>query len=260
GAGVDVDLGDSPWFVRGTVDWYDRDAWFAGISLGWQFGERDRSAPLAALPVDSDGDGVYDDVDQCPDTPAGTAVDAMGCALPADSDGDGVNDDADACPNTPAGTAVDARGCAKDSDGDGVLDGADACPDTAQGAVVDSTGCEAVMERVVEIRLPSVNFETNSDRLLSGAESELDAAAKTLRSNPSLTVVVAGYTDDRGNADYNRGLSERRARSVRNALEERGVPRERMSVAGYGEDDPIASNDTAEGRAANRRVVLRLTR
>ncbi|MEL6948715.1 MAG: OmpA family protein [Pseudomonadota bacterium] len=260
GAGVDVDLGDSPWFVRGTVDWYDRDAWFAGISVGWQFGERDRSSPLAALPVDSDGDGVYDDTDQCPGTPAGTAVDATGCALPVDRDGDGVNDEADACPNTPAGTVVDEKGCAQDSDGDGVLDGVDACPDTAEGAVVDSRGCEVIRESIVEIRLPSVNFETNSDRLLSGAESELDAAAKTLRSNPSVIVEVAGYTDDRGNADYNRGLSERRARSVRNALEERGVPREQMTVAGYGEDDPIASNDTAEGRAANRRVVLRLTR
>ena len=208
----------------------------------------------------SDGDGVYDDTDQCPGTPAGTAVDANGCALPVDSDGDGVNDEADACPSTPAGTVVDAKGCAKDSDGDGVLDGVDACPATAEGAVVDSKGCEVIRERVVEIRLPGVNVETNSDRLLSGAESELDAAAKTLRSNPSVTVEVAGYTDDRGNADYNRGLSERRARSVRNALEERGVPREQMTVAGYGEDDPIASNDTAEGRAANRRVVLRLTR
>ena len=69
-----------------------------------------------------------------------------------------------------------------------------------EGAVVDSKGCEVIVERVVEIRLPSVNFETNSDRLLSGAESELDAAAKTLKSNPSVTVEVAGYTDDRGNA------------------------------------------------------------
>jgi len=90
-------------------------------------------------PPDSDRDGVYDADDKCPDTPMGTAVGADGC--PKDSDGDGVLDAADKCPGTPAGTPVDANGCAKDSDGDGVPDIADQCPSTPAGAPVDAKGC-----------------------------------------------------------------------------------------------------------------------
>ncbi len=90
-------------------------------------------------PIDSDGDGVYDGIDQCPDTPKGATVDAKGC--PKDSDGDGVYDGIDQCPDTPKGAKVDAKGCPIDSDGDGVPDGIDQCPNTPQGAKVDASGC-----------------------------------------------------------------------------------------------------------------------
>jgi outer membrane protein OmpA-like peptidoglycan-associated protein len=90
-------------------------------------------------PLDTDGDGIFDGLDQCPGTPKGCKVDGKGC--PIDSDGDGVCDGVDQCPDTPKGATVDATGCAKDSDGDGVLDGLDKCPDTPRGATVDSTGC-----------------------------------------------------------------------------------------------------------------------
>jgi len=88
---------------------------------------------------DSDGDGVRDERDACPDTPAGAAVDERGCAL--DGDGDGVPDHADRCPDTPSGARVDERGCALDGDGDGVPDGIDQCPDTPSGARVNERGC-----------------------------------------------------------------------------------------------------------------------
>jgi len=90
-------------------------------------------------PLDSDGDGVPDYLDQCPNTPAGVTVDAKGC--PLDSDGDGVPDYLDKCPNTPAGVQVDATGCPLDSDGDGVPDYLDKCPNTPTGVKVDATGC-----------------------------------------------------------------------------------------------------------------------
>ena len=90
-------------------------------------------------PIDSDHDGVPDGIDRCPNTPAGVHVDAMGC--PVDSDHDGVPDYLDRCANTPAGVAVDANGCPVDSDGDGVPDYLDRCPNTPKGAPVDAAGC-----------------------------------------------------------------------------------------------------------------------
>jgi len=92
-------------------------------------------------PFDSDKDGVADGFDQCPDTPMGARVDAKGC--PMDSDNDGVYDGIDQCPNTPAGAHVDARGCPSDADGDGVPDGIDKCPNTPHGVEVDSVGCQS---------------------------------------------------------------------------------------------------------------------
>src|SRR5215472_4839047 len=90
-------------------------------------------------PIDSDKDGVPDGIDKCPNTPVGATVDAVGC--PIDSDKDGVPDGIDKCPNTPVGATVDSVGCPSDSDGDGVVDGVDKCPNTPHGAVVDSVGC-----------------------------------------------------------------------------------------------------------------------
>ncbi len=90
-------------------------------------------------PLDTDGDGVYDGIDQCEGTPKGATVDVKGC--PSDADGDGVFDGIDQCADTPKGATVDAKGCPSDSDGDGVLDGLDQCPNTPKGAVVDDKGC-----------------------------------------------------------------------------------------------------------------------
>ena len=90
-------------------------------------------------PKDSDGDGVFDGIDRCPDTPKGCVVDEWGC--PIDSDGDGVCDGIDRCPDTPKGCVVDEWGCPLDSDGDGVCDGIDRCPDTPAGCEVDEWGC-----------------------------------------------------------------------------------------------------------------------
>ena len=234
--------------------------------------------------VDSDGDGVEDGMDRCPNTPAGTRVDGYGCET--DSDGDGVKDSKDKCPNTPRGVAVNADGCPmdSDSDGDGVVDGMDKCPNTPAGAKVDKDGCEldgdndGVVDRLDEcpnsapgvqvdikgceikgqIRLPGVNFESNSDRLLPSASSVLNDAAATLKKNPTIKVEVAGHTDSDGAADYNESLSARRATTVRDYLASNGVAMDRMTTRGYGESEPIADNGTREGKAQNRRVVLRV--
>jgi outer membrane protein OmpA-like peptidoglycan-associated protein len=94
---------------------------------------------LGRRTAESDGDGVPDDLDGCPDTPRGARVDGKGC--PIDSDQDAVPDGIDQCPATPKGASVDERGCPRDTDQDGVEDGLDRCPDSPEGCMVDDRGC-----------------------------------------------------------------------------------------------------------------------
>ena len=202
--------------------------------------------------LDSDGDGVKDSMDKCPGTPTGVSVNADGC--PMDSDGDGVSDDKDKCPNTIAGAKVDENGCEPDSDGDGVVDRLDECPGTAKGTPVDKRGCKIEGDYV----LKGVNFESNSDVLRPGATTVLDDVVAVLLKYPEIRVEIQGHTDSAGAADYNEGLSARRATTVRDYLASNGVAEDRMVVRGYGESQPIADNGTSEGKAENRRVVLRV--
>lgn len=197
---------------------------------------------------DSDGDGVPDDRDQCPNTPAGVAVDANGC--PLDSDGDGVPDYMDECPGTPAGVEVDAAGCPLDSDGDGVPDYMDQCPNTPAGAEVNALGCEA------DVVLQDVNFEFDSAQLTANAQQILNDVADKLQANENVNVRLEGHTDSVGDDAYNKDLSQRRADSVKEYLTSRGISESRMQATGYGEEQPVAGNNTQQGRAENRRVEL----
>ena len=169
-----------------------------------------------------------------------------------DSDGDGVLDRNDRCPDTPAGAEVDRHGCEKDSDDDGVPDSRDDCPETRKGAVVDRNGCE----RQVVIDLEGVHFAFDKATLRPASKSTLDAAVKILKDHPQLRVEVAGHTDSIGTASYNMNLSKRRARVVYDYLVEHGIDAGRLTTNGYGESQPIASNDSEQGRAQNRRTEL----
>jgi OOP family OmpA-OmpF porin len=204
--------------------------------------------PQAVL--DADGDGVPDSADKCPNTPVGVKVDATGC--PLDSDGDGVPDLRDQCPNTPVGVKVDATGCPLDSDGDGVPDDKDQCPGTPRGVKVNQLGCPE-REPIV---LKGVNFAYDSAELTQPSHAILDGVAKILTKHPDLKVTIAGHTDSMGTADYNKKLSQRRAGSVMNYLISRGLKSVNLTAVGFGEEQPIASNDEVEGRAKNRRVEL----
>jgi OOP family OmpA-OmpF porin len=227
--------------------------WFINVGVAVPFGKKSESVRAAVVIVDSDGDGVPDAVDQCPGTPVGAQVDENGCEL--DSDGDGVIDRLDQCPGTPPNAPVDEVGCELDSDGDGVVDSQDECPDTPPNTEVDAFGCPFPQI----IKLPEVNFRTDSVMLLDGADATLAAAAATLIQNPGLVVEVAGHSDSQGDANYNRGLSQRRADAVREYLVTAGVDEHRITAKGYGEDEPLADNSTADGRRENRRVELRVT-
>ena len=172
-----------------------------------------------------------------------------------DSDNDGVNDIDDACPNTPRGVSVDASGCPLDSDKDGVADYLDNCPDTRLGAKVDDKGCYIVLTETQEVNL-EVKFANNSDVVPQAFYGEIKEVADFMTQYPLTQVVIEGHTDDRGAASYNEDLSDRRAKAVAQVLvDEFNVDRSRVSSQGFGEARPIATNDTAEGRAANRRVV-----
>ncbi|MGI9308351.1 MAG: OmpA family protein [Gammaproteobacteria bacterium] len=263
GGGVLYNFTDR-WSVRSDViyRWEDADPsslgdWLINVGVQVGIGGKARAAEpvVVAAEADSDGDGVPDSVDDCPNTAAGAAVDRYGCAL--DTDADGVPDWKDQCPDTEWGVEVDEYGCdlIKDSDGDGVTDDIDQCPNTAPGVPVDTVGCE--IKEV--IRLPEVMFETNSDVLLPGAKRSLNDAAGSLNQNPDLLVEVAGHTDNTGNADYNMSLSLRRAESVRDYLIQQGVTPSRLQARGYGITSPIASNSTVAGRSENRRVDLNIT-
>lgn len=105
--------------------------------------------------------------------------------------------------------------------------------------------------------LRGVNFDFDSARLRSDAKPVLDEAVRTLKANDTVDVSVDGYTDGVGGDAYNLELSERRARAVADYLVEGGVSRQRLTVKGFGKADPVAANDTADGRAQNRRVELR---
>ncbi len=221
---------------------------------------------------DADNDGVTDDLDRCPDTPAGAIVDENGCER--DSDGDGVVDRLDQCPDTPAGTQVGENGCPLDSDGDGVLDAEDECPNTPAGAKVLANGCalvgdcrkpragEQVDENGCAVEqkfiLRGVKFEFDSDRLTPQAMEILNEVAATLQAYPDVQVELEGHTDSIGTDAYNLGLSKRRANAVKTYLVGRGIEASRMTPVGYGESRPIATNDTEEGREENRRVELKV--
>jgi OOP family OmpA-OmpF porin len=139
-----------------------------------------------------------------------------------------------------------------DLDGDGVINEHDKCPNTRPGAVVDLDGCE--VEAVIE--LEGVHFDFDKATLKPEAIAVLNQAAALLQKHERVVVEVAGHTDSKGSEEYNQGLSERRANAVKDYLNSKGVRASRLTARGYGESRPVASNDTDEGRAENRRVEL----
>lgn len=150
---------------------------------------------------------------------------------------------------------------AKDSDHDGVVDAKDECPDAAGDGASD--GCPDTPQIVLESGRIAIKgklvFELNSAELLPRNARLLDALAKLMKESTQLKrVEVQGHTDNTGEADFNQQLSVQRAESVRHALVQRGIEAGRLTVKGLGASQPVAPNDTPEGRARNRRVELRV--
>ncbi|QKF81176.1 OmpA family protein [Halarcobacter ebronensis] len=134
-----------------------------------------------------------------------------------------------------------------DSDGDGVADINDKCPDTPKGDIVDENGCS------LKVNL-NILFDFDSARIKNSYDSRIKKFADFMKAFPSVKGKIEAHTDSVGTEEYNQKLSERRAASVAKALEAYGVEKSRLKSIGYGETKPVDTNDTAEGRAQNRRV------
>ncbi|WP_313956862.1 OmpA family protein [Aliarcobacter cryaerophilus] len=148
---------------------------------------------------------------------------------------------------------IAAKAAPKDSDGDGVIDELDQCPDTMKGAKVDSVGCMTLINL-------NVNFDTAKSEIKDIYGTRIHDFAKVMNTDKKLKADIEGHTDSVGSDKYNQKLSERRAASVVKALTELGVEKSRLKAVGYGESKPIASNETVEGRAENRRVHAVMTK
>jgi len=202
--------------------------------------------------TDNDSDGILDADDSCPDSAEDMdgVEDEDGCP-DGDNDGDGIVDAEDACPNVPGEAAT--KGC-PDRDGDGIVDKKDKCPDDP--GIPEKEGCPKVMVAADKIViLDKVFFETGSDVIKTRSHDLLDEVAKVIVANPQLRKIeIQGHTDNVGSDDYNLGLSNRRAASVKAYLVDKGVKTGKLTAKGYGEGEPISKNDTEEGRSENRRV------
>ena len=157
-------------------------------------------------------------------------------------------------PVEPAVQVVKVPTGLEDSDGDGVVDAVDKCPNTPPNTRVDGDGCP--IPKVV--RLEGVTFEFNKTRLRPDSQTILNWVVGIMKKYPDMQVELAGYTDSVGSAGYNLKLSQKRADAVKGYLLEQGIDGSRIQTKGYGKDNPVASNDTDEGRERNRRVELHI--
>lgn len=209
-------------------------------------------------PIDSDNDGVPDYLDKCPDTSTNLKVDSTGC--PEDSDQDGIPDYIDQCKNTPIGVKVDESGCPIDTDKDGVPDYLDKCPDTPANVKVDENGCSkqaSDQETIYQFNLRGDNtFNNGSSNLDESANLVLNEIAFYIQNHPKSKWRIEGHMDSQGSSYTIKKLSYERAKSVFDYLVSQGVPQNQLEVYGLGDSFPIGNNNSAEGRSANRRIMI----
>lgn len=231
GGGIDVRLNDrwnialnSTYYftLSDNMDGYDRigqkgnlrDRYiFNYVGLGYNFKPR----------VDTDGDGIMDDKDKCPEEPGSQAT--GGCP---DADNDGVIDSKDKCPNDPG------------TDGFG-------CPEI-----------KPATKKIMEAAMNGLQFETGSAKIKEESYAKLDKVYEILKANPKLKLDINGHTDNTGDASLNLQLSKDRAAAAKAYLIKKGIDPARVQANGYGDTQPVADNNTEEGRAKNRRVEFKV--
>ena len=222
---------DDRWNIAGTGDNTEHH-FMVAAGLYFQFGGM---APPPPPPPDGDRDGIPDARDKCPDTPYGTPVDAVGCP-PYEP--------------VPPPPPPPREPVARDTDDDGVLDADDKCPNTPKGVIVDDDGCPVKFTLYIE-------FDFDKAEVRPEYHDDLRAAAEFIRQYPEAKFLLAGHTDSIGSEQYNKALSRERAAAVKKYLvEEFGIAAHLLYPRGYGENQPIATNETEAGRQHNRRVEI----
>ncbi len=251
--------------------------------------------PAPPAPVDTDGDGIYDHADKCPEKPEtkNDFEDEDGCpdeVVVADTDGDGILDDKDKCRDTPEDkdNFQDEDGCPEaDNDGDGVVDAVDKCP--LKSGPADNSGCphsdrdnDTVVDKFdvcpdkvgkpewqgcpkdPKVKITSsgiqivekIYFRTGKDRIRSRSFGILRNVARVLLSHPEIIhVIVEGHTDSRGSARSNKRLSQRRADAVVMFLITEGVSPARLEAQGWGEERPKLEDARSRSEHAQNRRV-----
>lgn len=205
---------------------------------------------------DADGDRFADDHDTCPRTPG---IAPNGCPV-RDSDGDMFLDHLDACANDPG---VEPDGCPlPDKDRDGIPDSDDRCVDGPEvlNGYLDADGCAdelpadlAAMTGV----LHGVGFDLHKDNILPGSRPTLDRLVDVLAKYPAIRVEIRGHSDTSGDEYVRRSRPDyRQANAIKQYLVRHGIAAERLETSGAGLDEPLASNETAAGRAMNRRIEI----
>jgi len=220
---------------------------------------------------DRDGDGILDNEDECPDDPEDRDgfQDEDGCPDP-DNDQDGILDTDDLCPNDPEDRDdfQDQDGCPDpDNDQDRILDVDDSCPNEPEtyNGTEDEDGCPDTGSVIIEensiVILEKIYFETDSAEIQARSFPIIDAVAATLIGNPHISLIeVQGHADERSSDEYNIRLTRDRAAAVVEALVQRGVQRDRLRSAGYGERCPVDPRHNAEAWERNRRVEFKIIR
>jgi OmpA-OmpF porin, OOP family len=247
------------------------------MSLGYWFSISDKAPPTKAqkyeftkaeLEPDRDGDGYPDSVDKCPDIKEDHRPPnpTDGCPADADRDGDGIPDSVDACPDVPEDKdgIQDQDGCPEDdADSDGIPDGQDKCPmePGLESKIAEKNGCPSLTKFTDngEIQLlEPIQFDTAKATIKAVSFPILDEVVALMKARKDLKVGVYGHTDSVGADDMNLTLSKNRAASCVKYLVEHGIPAGRLQSEGFGETKPITTNDTAEGRAKNRRTEFKV--
>ncbi len=205
---------------------------------------------------DTDKDGINDEEDKCPTVPGLARY--QGCPIP-DTDKDGINDEEDKCPTVPG--VARYQGCPiPDTDGDGVNDEEDKCV-TIPGPR-ENQGCPIIPEEIkkrVNVAAKNILFVTGSAKLQTKSYKGLNDVVKIMQENPGMSLAIDGHTDNVGTEESNQILSDNRAASVKAYLVSKGIDESRITAIGHGELVPIADNKTAAGRQQNRRSELTLS-